>query len=141
MVKAALSPLSWTMEQEEVGSHIVPSSANPNVSHLCSLGFRQIFSLSINQICKFIILIEPNLIVVKSLLSVYLESTWLSYLESTLLSYLVYFVVKSLLRVYLVYFIIKSLLSLLKVYFIIKSLLRVYLESTKSPLRVYLEST
>ena len=45
MVKAALSPLSWTMEHEEAPSHIVPSSARPSVSHFCRFGLRQMFSL------------------------------------------------------------------------------------------------
>ena len=46
MVKAALSPLSWTIEHELELSHMVPSSANPSVSHFCIWGFRQMFSLS-----------------------------------------------------------------------------------------------
>ena len=47
MVKAALSPLSWTMEHELEMSHMVPSSARPRVSHLSICGFRQMFSLPI----------------------------------------------------------------------------------------------
>lgn len=34
MVKATLRPLSSTTEQLRIGSHILPSSANPKVSHL-----------------------------------------------------------------------------------------------------------
>lgn len=45
MVKAALSPLSCTMEHEVELSHIVPSSARPSVSHFSIWGFRQMFSL------------------------------------------------------------------------------------------------
>ena len=44
-VKAALSPLSWMMEHEALESHMVPSSARPSVSHRCSWGLRQMFSL------------------------------------------------------------------------------------------------
>lgn len=43
MVKAADSPLSCTNEQDSL-RQIVPSSARPSVSHLVSLGFRQICS-------------------------------------------------------------------------------------------------
>lgn len=43
MVKAADRPLSCTREQDSL-RQIVPSSAKPSVSHLVSLGFRQICS-------------------------------------------------------------------------------------------------
>lgn len=43
MVKAADRPLSCTKEQDSL-RQIVPSSAKPSVSHLVSLGFRQICS-------------------------------------------------------------------------------------------------
>jgi len=45
IVKAALNPLSWTMEQLELLSHILPSSASPSVSHFLFSGVRQMFSL------------------------------------------------------------------------------------------------
>lgn len=59
MVKAALSPLSWTMEHELELSHIVPSSASPSVSHFCIWGLRQIFSLP-KEIFKFFVLKNFN---------------------------------------------------------------------------------
>lgn len=45
IVNAADKPLSWTIAQEN-GLHIVPNSANPNVSHFISVGLRQICSLN-----------------------------------------------------------------------------------------------
>lgn len=44
IVKAADKPLSWTIAHDD-GRHIVPNSANPNVSHFFWFAFRQICSL------------------------------------------------------------------------------------------------
>lgn len=49
IVNAADRPLSWTIAQDD-GRHIVPNSANPNVSHLIWFAFRQICSLEIGSI-------------------------------------------------------------------------------------------
>lgn len=48
MVKAAESPLSWTMAQD-FGLHIVPNSANPNVSQFVLFAVRQICSLKVTR--------------------------------------------------------------------------------------------
>ena len=45
IVKAALSPLSCTMAQDDFILHIVPNSARPSVSHFCRDGFLQMSDL------------------------------------------------------------------------------------------------
>ena len=53
MVKAALSPLSWTMAQL-LSLHMVASSARPSVSQFSwsIRGSRQMFSLKRREICR-----------------------------------------------------------------------------------------
>lgn len=48
IVNAADNPLSWTMAHDDC-RHIVPNSANPNVSHFIWLVLRQICSLQIEK--------------------------------------------------------------------------------------------
>lgn len=85
MVNAAESPLSWTIAHDD-GRHMVPNSANPNVSHFAWFVFRQICSLQWmkwQNISEFVFDVRPKCQEIVTLLKEELYHDEIDYVAQT----------------------------------------------------------